>query len=167
MSTKQDILRNGGASNQQALVKRLNPSSFKNKRVTIPGGQNMMEEIDKDSLERAIYNWLRHCRFFDSVEISFCSDYGARRTQTSKIADFPADPNGHGVWATHPERKRYLAGRLADAILRGPLVAIRADLQGMWLIRDENDDFSPESEDWEPYIEFVPKRSAKGEYSQY
>jgi hypothetical protein len=143
-------------SNQQALVKKiLGTESKKTIRRTIPGGSHIVESISDKELPGAIYTWLRHCRHFTSATISFAKDPSTLETSKQKIVDF--DSRGKLTeWETRG--KRWLAERLSDIIMGDNIVAVEIEKDGLYLIKDTVGTFSPDSDDWEPYVEFSPFR---------
>lgn len=163
---KYSVAERGDVSDQTSLVKRLINRKVKLKRQYIPGGATLMDQIDQETLPQAIYNWLRHCREFDAVTISFCADPSARNLTTTKEVEFdsraPAPP-----WVTHPDKRRYLAQQLAKIIASTGLVQIEAKKDGIYVSVDTDGSFSPESDDWKPYIEFTPGQRARREYASY
>jgi hypothetical protein len=142
-------------SNQQALVKKI-VGSQANKTVKrmIPGGKTLVSDISDKELPTAIYNWLRHCRHFTSATISFARDLSVTETNREKVIDFNARSK-HTEWETRG--KRWLAERVADIITRENVVAVEIQKDGLYLLTNKGD-FSPESETWEPYIQFSPFR---------
>lgn len=127
----------------------------------------MMNDLDLDrDLKRAVYTWLRHCRSFDQVVISMSSDPDARSTREVQITEYQSI-QGYPIWMSHEKKREFLADQIADIMKRRAFVAIKANHDGLYVIEDTGDDFGPESEDWCPYIEFIPRRDARGQYAQY
>ena len=57
-------------SNQQALVKRIQGNNMpKPTRTTIPGGKFLLDVVDQNKLESAVYTWLRRHRHFEYFKI--------------------------------------------------------------------------------------------------
>lgn len=163
--TKYTIADRGDVSDQQSLLKKLMKKEFKPVRRIIPGGKTLMDQVDQESLPRAIWTWLRHCRDFTQVTISFSGDPDLRTLKEALVMEFDADAPAP-IWVTHDEKKSYLANQLADVINRHAPVKVVAKKDGIYVYTASGDDsFDPSSEDWQPYIEFVPDKKAKGEYS--
>ena len=143
-------------SNQQALVKKIVGSTSKEtiKRL-IPAGKTLVEDLSDKDLAPAIYTWLRHCRHFTSAVVSFARDPSALKTSESKIVDF--DSRGKLCeWETRG--KKWLSERIADIIMRDNVVAVKIEKDGLYLITDKEGTFSPQCEEWEPYVQFSPFR---------
>ncbi len=143
-------------SNQQALVKKIIGSTPKQtvKRV-IPGGSTLVQDLSDRDVAPAIYTWLRHCRHFTSAVISFAKDPSELKLSESKVVDF--DPRGRlAEWEVRG--KKWLSERIADIIMRDNVVAIRIEQDGLYLSIDKEGTFSPESDNWEPNVQFSPFR---------
>lgn len=169
--TKYDIAKDSGVGNQQALVKKKLRSPKGLSRFTIPGGKSMMDPEEgsittKEELTAAIYNWLRHTRFFLEVRLGFAKEPDKLKTRAIKMQEFDATPDGSPIWQVHPGRKYYLAEMIADAVYNNKhVVAIDVDKKGITAIVDSTNTFSDKSENFEPYVEFLPNYKAKGEYA--
>lgn len=206
--TKRELLQ-GGVSNQESLVKRLQEQhTAPPRKRLIPGGKRLLETLDQEGLEKAIYNWLRGCRAFSEVTISFAKEPDSYQCKTEKVRTFDSRPGDREIWETHPEGKLHLARQLADILNTHQAVKVTARKDGIWLYTDTNEQFSPvktvteqdveaqkklieevreemaasdedpdtlnyialhvgdlvPADDWEPYIEFIPKR--KQEYGR-
>lgn len=185
--TKADVLRHGGVAHQQALVQALSVRTIKPVRRQIPGGANMLSELDQAGLETACYNWLRGTRHFSKATISLARDPDKFRLREQKIVDFSQDGQ-HPEWVTHPDGKLFLARIMAEALKKYQLVTVEARKDGLYFTTDTESKFSPTraataadveqvsetldegeevpfgvgdqiwNEDWEPYIEFIPVR---------
>lgn len=163
---RETALRTGDIANQQALVEALTPQTVRTKKWTIPAGKTMLDQLDKESLGRAVNNWLKGCREFQEVTISFAKDPSKWNTKPKKVVDF--DHKGkYEIWATHRDGKAFLAKHLTEALLEHKPVFVKATKDGVWVYEDSTGTFSPynengePSDDWEPYIEFLPKRTSR------
>jgi len=163
--TKEDVIRDGNVSNQQSLVKQLLPSATKMVRFDIPGGKNMLDEIDQSSMERTVWNWLKFCRHFDEATLSLSTDVESLETRTVRLVEFDQTRNGQPIWEMHKDQKRYLARIIADVINERKFVAIRVTREALFLVEEDGDTFGPDSEAWAPYWEFRPQKISRGEYS--
>jgi len=143
-------------SNQQALVKKiLGSETNKTVKRVIPGGKTLVDDVSEKDLPSAIFNWLRHCRHFNSAFISFAKDPFSLKTSQSKIVDFDSRAR-LAEWETRG--KRWLAERISEIIMRDNVVAVKIEKDGLYLMTDTEGTFSPESEEWEPYVQFSPFR---------
>lgn len=185
--TKASLSGQKNIAHQQALVQTLLSKTVKPIKRSIPGGVNMLSELDQQGLESACYTWLRGTRHFTSVKISLANDPDKFRLAERKIVDFPTTGQ-HPVWVTHPDGKRYLAELMASALKSTKLVTVEAKKDGLYITTDSDQKFSPTreatgsdvaavsrslqegeeapfgvgdqiwNEDWEPYVEFIPER---------
>jgi len=143
-------------SNQQALVKKIQGTKVaKPVKRFIPGGKNLTEELSEKNLASAVFNWIRHCRHFTECTISLCEDPSNYKTKATKVIDFDTNTK-NSEWEIRG--KRWLAERLADILTTDNLVAVKVERSGITTLIDTKDAFSPESEDWLPYIELTPFR---------
>ena len=143
-------------SNQQALVKKIQGTKLAApvKRF-IPGGKNLTSELSEGNLPTAVFNWLRHCRHWTTCTISLCEDPSKRKTKTTRVVDFDLRTK-NAEWEIRG--KRWLAERIADVLMTDHLVAVTVDKEGISTVIDTEKTFTPESEDWTPYVELVPFR---------
>lgn len=192
-TTKAEILKRKGVAHQQALVQALTSKTTKPVYLQIPGGANILEELDQPTLEYACYNWLRKVTDFTKVKISLAKDPAKYRLQEYKFVDFDAD-QPHPEWVTHTDGKRYLARLLAEALKSKKLVTVEARKDGIFYTVDSENKFGPSrpatkadvdemlseletdeeplfqlgepiwNEDWQPFVEFMPV--SKGRYAQ-
>jgi hypothetical protein len=206
--TRKELLQSGGIAHQESLVKRLQEQiAMPPMKRLIPGGKTLLEQLDQETMEKAVYNWLRGCRAFSQVTISFAKNPEQYQCKTEKIRDYnTAGPREE--WETHPEGRQHLARHLAEILNSHRVVKVVAKRDGIWLYKDVNNQFAPvktvtkedveeqtqlvdevraemiangedpdtlvytpfhvgdeiAAEDWEPYIEFIPKR--KQEYGR-
>ena len=171
-ATKESLAAGGAVSDQQALVNLLlSKKTNKPLRHVIPGGKHMFtegHEMDIKDLEVAAYTWLRRVRYFDECTLSFTKDTTKYKTKTVRTIDFPTEGT-LPIWAIPSKGKAWLASRLAEVVAKGAatgsLVSITAKKDGLYVSSEPSGGLSPESEDWEPHIEFI--RSKRGEYNLY
>jgi len=141
-------------SNQQSLVKKIEGIG-KNKVIkrVIPGGKTLTDTLDQQRLPSAVYNWLRGVRHWTFARISLSNNLEARKTTRSRVVDFDTNQKNY-EWEVRG--KRWLAERIAEVLGTDNIVAIEIDKDGIHTLIDAGKDFSPTSEDWEPYIELTP-----------
>lgn len=169
MGTDKDTLAAGGAvSDQQALVNLMIGKTV-NKPIKhmIPGGKHMFKEgheMNIKQLEAAIYTWLRRVRVFDECTLCFSSTPTKYATKTIRTIDFPTDTTAP-VWLLPAKGKSYLARVMAEQVSKGGLVSITVKKDGLYVAQEPKGELTPESSDWEPYVEFV--RGKRQEYSIY
>ena len=162
--TRADTIRQlGKASNQQALVQRLQNKVIKPVRFTIPAGATLTEELDEQGLKNACFTWLRGCREFTQVIVSLAADPGSIKTKETKIEDFELGPIP--VWDPKVRNKKWLADKLGRLLFEKEVVAIVVKLDGIYLLEDPTGTFGPQDSRWEPYVEFIPKR--RDEYKDW
>lgn len=145
--SKTELLQSGSVSSQDALVRRLQDDKRprKPRKVIIPGGKRMLETLDKDGLEKAVYNWLRGVRAFSSVTISFAKNPEKFASSEEKVYDFPQE-GPREVWETHPRGRRHLAEVIAGIISKNQLVTLTARKEGVYICRDKTKSFAPTKE---------------------
>jgi len=159
--TKEEAIRqiegSGGmnrASHQQALVQKLSGTTIqKQMKHVIPGGTFLSETIGKDELPSVIFNWLRRCRHFKDVVLSFADDLKNVQHTEVQAVDFD-QKNRIPEWEV--QGKRWLADRMADVLKQKNIVAIKVDKNGIKACLDQNGTFNPDSEHWEPNLVFTP-----------
>jgi hypothetical protein len=184
-TTKADIFERP-LSDQEGLVSMMLKSEVKKVKRLIPGGANMLSTLDQESLERACFNWLRAKTFFDEFTLSLAKDPAKIRTKETKIQSFPETK--HLYWDSNAEGKRKLAKDLAAIMKKRKFVYLTVKKDGIYLAEDAENKFSPfkkatladiedyksrgkevipsvgdniKSDEWEPYIEFLPQRKSK------
>jgi len=147
-------------SNQQALVNIMMETTVKPIRRTIPGGRHLLDQIDSAKLREAVFTWLRGTRWFDEVTIGLSNTPNGRGLKERKIMDFP-DTGKWPVWDVPQRGKLWLAEKISDYLGKTKLISIRASKEGLYAIlpAEKDSDFGPGAEDWEPYIEFLPRRT--------
>lgn len=157
---KAELMDRPGITNQESLVKALMSKTVKPIKYKIPGGKSLHEQLDKKTLVNACYTWLRHCESFNSVTVSLTSDPDQYKADKRKIQDF--NPNDIlPEWMANPEGRKWLAEQVVHAMVEFHPVAIYVDTSGISVKLDPDAEFSPKSDDWEPYIEFIPRRRAQ------
>ena len=165
--SKSEVLSSGTVSNQQALVKKIIARKREPRRIIIPGGKNMLESLDGRNLQQAVHTWLRGCRWFDSVKLSFVTDLESRESTTYRIHEFPDAPSNMRAWDMPSiGGKLWLAGLIAETITERIVFAIEAKDDGLYVTVPTEEISGSElqsSDAWQPYLDFVVR--GKGEYS--
>lgn len=146
-------------SNQQALVKRLLGNNRpKPTKTIIPGGQNLLDEVSKKTLERAVFTYLRRHRYFENFKLSFAKDPDNMDLRVEKVQDFPYDGK-YAIWELPDQGKLWLADQISDVLAQQKLVYIEAKYDGLYVATEKAEsDFGPGHESWEPYFEMLPSR---------
>jgi hypothetical protein len=163
---KYTISDRNDVSTQTGIVKRLIKKTHAPRRHYIPGGQSLMDDLDlSDSmhLETVIWTWLRRCKEFSAVTISFADDPKAIDTQSRRVVEFD-DTGAVPIWQMHPDRRRYLARQIAKIMANTGAVSIEVTSAGINVLTDKAGNFGPSSEDWKPYLEFTIGKKSRGEY---
>jgi hypothetical protein len=141
--TKRDLLRQGVES-QTSLVSRLAEQAvIKPIKHTIPGGKSILQQVDHKTMPKAIYNWLRLCKAFTEVTISFAKDPDIFPLKKEKVRDLVKGKANQMPWESHPEGREYLARILADVVNTTRLVKVVADSEGVWAYKDPSNAFGP------------------------
>jgi hypothetical protein len=159
--TKEEAIRqlegSGGvnrASHQQALVQKLSGASIQKQiKHIIPGGSYLSETVAKDELPTVIFTWLRKCRHFKDVTLSFVNELKNVQYSEVQVIDFD-QKNKMPEWEF--QGKRWLAERMADALKQKNVVAIKVDKNGIKACIDTTESFNPQNENWEPHLLFTP-----------
>ncbi len=162
--TKDDIIRElGPVSDQGAIVRKLTQKSTKPIKFVIPGGKHLTEQLDKNTIKKACYNWLRRCKEFNGVTIWLCKDAGKYHPTFTKLEDFQVSEKGP-AWQTMSTTtvsgKMWLAEKMGAALFEYMPLGIQAKPDGLYLINKakESISFNTSSPDWEPWVEISPKR---------
>lgn len=155
--TKAEAIRQlgsrGAVSNQQALVKKIEGvQPIKPIKRIIPGGKELTS-IPSEDLPMAVYTWLRACTFFTEATLSLCRSPETKPNKVTKVIDFDTR-NRNPEWELRG--KRWLAERIVDMLKIKNLMAVKVKKDGIYSIVDSTGEFTPSSEDWEPYIELLP-----------
>ena len=160
--TKNEVA--ASVTNQQALVKRIIQSTApKPTRTYIPGGKNMLDEISQAKLEAAVFNYLRRHRWFDRFRLSFAAETDGMELVVTKVRDFPVT-NGYAIWEQPAHGKRWLAGVIADTLLRDRFIYVEARKDGLYAAKESGEStFDAESDNWLPHYDMWPIR--RGEYA--
>lgn len=144
-------LERSAVSNQQSLVNKI--EGIKQTKILkriIPGGKNLLQNVNRESLPKACYTWLRHCAHFTNFVISFAKDIESIETKKVKSVDF--DPRSQNLeWDLRG--KKWLGEQVAQLLLQEKAIAVEGNKEGIWIYYSK-EDLSPESENWEPYVEF-------------
>lgn len=154
MHKEQAIKEMGRPSHQQAIVDVMSRKPIKPIKHIIPGGKFIAEQLDKERIKSAVYNWLRMCRDFGQVTIWLTSDPDKRKKRSQKLQSFRSGTLPQ--WLTEVEGKKKLAYAIADQLVADQVIGLQATPDGLTVIYTDATDFTSESEDWEPWIEFVP-----------
>lgn len=165
--TKKELAEGNSVSHQEAIVKRMIRSEQTNRKkvIPIPGGKNMMENLDKRLMQRAVYNWLRGCNSFTEVYINLVKDPAARKHVKERLENFETNSD-LPPWEIATMGKEWLSERMSKHLSSKKMLCIYADKDGLYaLLPAEGTDVSPSDEDWEPKVIFTPKR--QNEYSPY
>lgn len=147
---------NSNIANQESLVKKLAGPKI-NKTIThvIPGGNNLTELVSREHLPDAIFTWLRRCRHFKDVVISFSSDYPRKNAHSSLVVDFDVNTK-LPQWEI--QGKRWLAERISEVLVMDHIVAVKVTKEGIAAILDSDQSFDSKSSDWQPQIIFTPNK---------
>lgn len=151
---------NSSTSNQQSLVKKLaGPKVNKQLVHVIPGGANLTELVSKEHLPQAIFTWLRRCRHFKDVMVTFADNINNLKTSSSLVVDFNTNTK-LPEWEI--QGKKWLSERIAEVLSMEHVVAVKVSREGIHVHLDEDQSFSSDSSDWMPKIIFTPNKI--GEY---
>ena len=147
---------NSNVANQESLVKKLTGPKI-NKQLThiIPGGNNLTELVSRENLPQAIFTWLRRCRHFKDVIITFSSDLSKRNCQVSQVVDFNTNSR-LPEWEV--QGKKWLSERVSEVLAMDHVVAVKVKKEGIDVYLDQDQDFSSTSNDWMPQIIFTPNK---------
>jgi flagellar motor protein MotB len=156
----QQLGNNSSTSNQQSLVKKLaGPKVNKQLVHVIPGGANLTELVSKENLPQAIFTWLRRCRHFKDVMITFADNLNDLKTTSSLVVDFNTNTR-LPEWEV--QGKKWLSDRISEVLSMQHVVAVKVVREGIQVFLDEDQSFSSESSNWMPKIIFTPNKI--GEY---
>lgn len=186
---KRELLDSLNLTNQDSIVKILNPATKTKIKRLIPGGANMLSTLDQENLERACFNWLRGTRYFEEVTLSLAKDPSKFRLNTTRVLNFPESKVA--IWENKDQGKKYLAKQLASFMKKTKFVSITVKKEGIYVSVDTDNKFSPwrkatktdvelllqkdpnskiqlgdlmKNEEWEPYIEFTPDPKKRSSY---
>lgn len=155
-------VHNGEASTQQGLVKRLSRKTISASRYTIPGGKYLAESVDSKHLLENVYTWLRITRDYVQVTISFAKDLDTIKTRQIRVLDFN-NSSGTAPWLVQARGVYLLAEQITDLLKSSNnTAAIIAKADGVYILQDTEKALKPGGDNWEPYVEFVPRK--KGDY---
>ena len=143
-------------SNQQALVKKIQGTkTITPVRYSIPGGKTMTQDIPESQLSTAVYNWLRHCRHFTEARISLIDNVNSVNSTRKKLVDFDIN-NKNTEWELRG--KKWLSERVSDVLKEDHIILVEITKEGIFAYFDDDKTFSPESDNWQPYVEMLPFR---------
>jgi hypothetical protein len=141
-SNKNDLLGSIGIANQEALVKFLQkPKVPQSVKKVIPGGKFLLQQIDKEHMVSAVYNWLRTTRAFTTFTLSWAREPELFKLKSTKVRTFDTDQPKE-IWETHPEGRRYLAKELADIINKEKFVKLEVRKDGIYMFTDVEKKFA-------------------------
>ena len=147
---------NSNIANQQSLVKKLSGPQIKKQLVhIIPGGANLTELVSKETLPDAIFTWLRRCRHFKDVVITFAESYSEKNCHSSVVVDFNTSTK-LPEWEI--QGKKWLAERLTEVLAMEHIVAAKVTKEGIHAYIAKDQTFTSESDDWMPQIIFTPHK---------
>jgi hypothetical protein len=149
-------------SNQTALVKKiLGPSTIKPTRHIIPGGATMHTSLDAAQLQGAVSTWLRHVRHFTRVTVGLCNDPEVVAAgQRQRVRQLDSDSR---VPEWDRQGKSWLGMQIAAYVTEKGVLAVEVEKDGIYTITDKAETFEPGCDTWEPFIEFIPDRRARGD----
>jgi hypothetical protein len=147
---------NSNIANQESLVKKLAGPKI-NRTIThvIPGGSNLTELVSRENLPDAIFTWLRRCRHFKDVAISFSSTYPRKNAHSNLVIDFDTNTK-LPQWEI--QGKRWLAERISEVLAMDHIVAVKVTREGITASLDSDQTFDSTSSDWQPQIIFTPNK---------
>lgn len=146
--------------NQTAIVNLMNGVGQIKKIVhQIPGGRTLTETEDESTLPAAVFNWVRRAGTFERFEISLIGEYDHYEDLADKgfkprkkmFEDFMNKSGLPPYW----QRKglKHLANVVAKALAESENpIAIIAEKDGLYVITDGAQKFTPESEEWNPTL---------------
>jgi hypothetical protein len=147
---------NSTVAHQQSLVQKLaGPKINKSIKHIIPGGASLTDLVSRENLPEAIFTWLRRCRHFKDVVISFADNYSTKTLHKSHVVDFDTNTK-LPQWEI--QGKKWLAERISEVLAMDHIVAVKITKQGIEAMIDPDQTFSSESEDWLPQIIFTPNK---------
>jgi hypothetical protein len=156
--TKEEAIQQvGNDSHQQALVKRImGTKTAQPVKYIIPAGRTLTEDLTSDMLRQAVYNWLCHSRHWTKAMISFAKNPQLFKTSEDRVIDFDSAAR-LSYWEQNGKRKT--ASMIADIINQTDnLVAVKIQKDGIYAITESEGRLTPDSDDWEPYVELLPFR---------
>ena len=147
---------NSSVANQESLVKKLSGTRMNRPIVhTIPGGKNLTTLVSREHLPEAIFTWLRRCRHFKDVLITFSEDYSSHNHHIDQVVDFNTNTR-LPEWEL--QGKKWLAERISEVLAMQHVIAVKIVKEGISVILDKDQKFSSESPDWLPQIIFTPQK---------
>lgn len=158
--SKEELLNQPTITNQQSLVKALINNKREPKKLVIPGGSNMLENLDERNLEKAVYNWLRGCRHFSEVKINMTTGETTRKSDTYQAYEFPATRQGIYPWQRQDlGGKKGLAKEVVKILTTTVVLSIHVKKEGIFVTVPQNKKTTGKdlqgSADWEPHLLFT------------
>lgn len=138
---KKEMSKDPSIMNQEALVKRLLGPKTNTHSHIIPGGKSLFSQVDKRTLNDAIYTWLRAVRSFSEVTISFVGDSSKMKLKETSGEEF-TNLGTSPIWEVAGFGRQYLAKKLSDVIIADKIVKIRATKAGITYWTDATNKFS-------------------------
>lgn len=147
---------NSNVANQESLVKKLaGPKINRSIKHVIPGGSNLTQLVSREHLPEAVFTWLRRCRHFKDVVVSFSSDFSKRNLHSTQVVDFDTNTKSP-QWEI--QGKRWLADRVSEVLAMDHIVAVKVTKEGITAMIDSEQTFNSDSQDWLPQIIFTPNK---------
>ena len=115
----------------------------------------MTQDIPESQLSTAVYNWLRHCRHFTEARISLIDNVNSVNSTRKKLVDFDIN-NKNTEWELRG--KKWLSERVSDVLKEDHIILVEITKEGIFAYFDDDKTFSPESDNWQPYVEMLPFR---------
>ena len=164
--TKSDFDSQEQLRNQTGIVKAiLRGKKHKEKRLFIPGGRNILEDIDKQNLTDSLYTWMRFSKDFDGLRFSLVAPEANSKYKMDvrKVKDFPKSDVPH--WETAKTLRRGLAEEIAQVVMTTKFLYIDVTKEGIFVATEVGDSFSPESDDFCPTLLFTPSPRNRSTFS--
>lgn len=177
---RRNLLDNTRIASQQALLKQLVPQGVQPIKRVIPAGKTLSEQVDQQDMPRVVYTWLRGCGHFNEVKISLARN--PEQISGTPERRVPFDTKDKLFWEKTATSRKELAKIIADIMNKERLVYIHVKPDGLYVAKDPTNKFAPvvavtkqlqaahpeladvaintkvPNPDWEPFVEFLPKR---------
>lgn len=158
LTKKQAIkdLKRDKVSNQQSLVKKIEGTKTSKKiKKYIPGGKTLKEQLPKERFPTAINNWLKHCRHFSEMEISFL-DPKPKTLEENKVYDFDTNTQNF-EWEIRG--RKWLSELLAETLTKDKVVSVKVKKDGIYSYTgNAKTKVAQENKDWFPFISFTSQK---------